>query len=169
MINQVFISGQLAKVLYVDDECRYFVCGIEDQSEPWQARSGEIEFLLSLRAEFKELPGSNFDIETVRALLVEEERNSTALFLALGGLDQTLAEDVRDEARRAAEQLLSNPKTAQFVRNRILCRSSSIGPLCGDAPYNARGPIVSSIYQKLFESQANGHGCWTRPWRRMTK
>ena len=155
MIDQVFISGQLAKAVYRDDECRYFVYGIEDHPEPREARGGEIEFLLSLKAEFKELPGSNFDLDTVRVQLVQEERNSTALFLALSGLDQTLSKEARDEARRAAEELMADAQTAQFVRNRILSRPAPIDCLCGDAPYDSKDPIVSSIYQQLFESQAS--------------
>jgi tetratricopeptide (TPR) repeat protein len=86
--------------------------------------------------------------------LVQEERNSTALFLALSGLDQTLSEETRDEARRAAEELMADAKAAQFVRNRILSRPAPMGCLCGDAPYKPTNPIISSIYQQLFESQA---------------
>jgi tetratricopeptide (TPR) repeat protein len=154
MIDQVFISGQLAKAVYRDDEAGYFIYGIEDRAEPRATGSSEIEFLLSLKAEFKELPGNNFELSVIRAQLIEDERNMTALFLALGGLDPMLSPEARDEARSAAEALLANAATAQFVKNRLLSRPAPLESTFSDSPYDTGKPLLSSIYKKLFESQS---------------
>jgi tetratricopeptide (TPR) repeat protein len=152
MIQEVFISGQLAKAIYRDDKGSYFVFGTE-QVEPRAANPGEIAFLLSLQAEFRQIPVRAFDLPVLHSQLVDEERKSTALFLILSGLDSALSPDTRADARNAAEELLLDAKVAQFVNNRLLSRPAPAGYIPDEKGFDPKSPIVSSIYREVFDNQ----------------
>jgi tetratricopeptide (TPR) repeat protein len=163
VIEQALVSGALGKALYRDTDSRYFICGIDDNSWTREARTGEIEFLLALGAEFRELPKQDLTADRIASELSVDERRYNALFLVLSGVDPTLPDEVKREARAGAEILLKDGETGAFVRNRMLSRPSP-QDIFGQRPeQDTRAPLTSHILSTVFQSQSvirEVFGCW---------
>jgi len=68
VIEQVFISGQIGKAVYEQND-RYYVLGVEDFHDPVECRPGDISLLFDSGAEFSVISRSNINIANIRGIL----------------------------------------------------------------------------------------------------
>ena len=152
MIEQAFVSGELAKAVYRNRD-GYFVLSL-GSSEPETLQWHESSLWLNSGAEFKELTFGNLNVKSIQSALEAETRGHQALFLTLAGLDSALSDDVRRQAIIAAEGLLQDHQTYIFVRNRVLSRPAPENVLKIQPNWNPDVPSLSELYLSAFEAQS---------------
>lgn len=155
MIEQVLISGQIGKAVYVEDGA-IFVLSVEDPDQPKACRQGDVTLLLDCEAEFTQITDDNIGIEKIKELLEEDTDRQRALTFLISGFDADLSDETRRLSIEAAEELLQNVSVLAFAQARLLAR-----PLPGAADTggaisltsNAGAVTVNALYKELVESQ----------------
>ena len=119
MIEEVFISGQLGKAFYKENDL-YFSLNAEEKNRSKECRSGEVFSFLKSGFELEVTQDKYVNIDQIRSALVTSHVAHRALTLTIGGLDSELSDDTRLLSIEAAEELLNDDYINNFVKRRLL-------------------------------------------------
>lgn len=121
MIQQAFISGQIGKVIYTEDD-RYFLLSIAHLEEPTECRPMDLSMFFNYGAEFTTVSAPQLDLAQIKDQLIAQRQAYRALALVISGLDPELDDECRRAAIESAASLLRDTPTHRFVRARMLAR-----------------------------------------------
>src|SRR5215216_1088443 len=155
MIEQVFISGQIGKAIYEQDE-HYYVLGLGDYQEPVECRVGEISLFLDSGAEFSVISGKNINVDTIKSILELNKQAHRALSMTISVFDDKLSGESRSLSVEAAEEFLQDESVYAFVKNRISARPlPDMADINGAIRYaeSASASVALSLYKEVLESQ----------------
>ncbi|HAV43133.1 TPA: hypothetical protein DCX15_03865, partial [bacterium] len=155
MIEQVFISGQIGKAIYEEDN-RHFIVGVEDYENPIECRYGDISMFFDCGAEFTIISSKDIGLSDIRNSLESSRLAYRALFLAISGFDGELSNEIRSLSIEAVEELFQNKSSYAFVRARLLGRPLPEMADINGAIFLAESgdtPIIKLLYKEVQASQ----------------
>lgn len=155
MIQQAFISGQIGKVIYTEDD-RHFLLTVEHLEKPVECRPMDLSLFFNYGAEFTTLSGAQLDLAQLKAQLIARRQAYRALTLTISGLDAELDHECRRAAIETAESLLRDGPTHQFVRARMLARplpAEADIEIARDIAIRSDATSVGLLYQHLLDSE----------------
>ena len=153
MIQEAFISGQIGKVIYAEDD-RYFVLGVDEPDEPVECRPMDISMFFGYGAEFTTLSGTRLDLADIKSRLATQRQAYLALTLIISGLDRDLDGESRAAAIEAAEELFKEESTRRFVRARMLARpvpEEADVEVARDIAIRSEAVSVGILYQNILD------------------
>ncbi len=156
MIEEVFISGQLGKAYYKENEL-FFSLDAKEKRQPKECRIGEVFSVLKSGFEFEVTQDKYINTDQIQSALTASHLAHRALTLTIGGLDSELSDDTRLLSIEAAEELLSDDYINKFVKRRLLAF-----PLPNQADVNGaisfsnqtKAKTVHSIFDKVAKAQS---------------
>ncbi|MDQ1354556.1 MAG: hypothetical protein QG657_4865 [Acidobacteriota bacterium] len=116
MIVKAFVSGQVARSIYEEDE-KLFILHVEDTDAARDCTPYDYNLFFSSGAEIKVF--EKISIEELRENLLKEKTCFDALHGAIGGMDKTLSEATRTLSIRRAENLVKEPEIFEFIKSRF--------------------------------------------------
>ena len=151
MIDVAFVSGQIGKAIYRDNQTYY---SVEQGSTPFPIRAGEFHDILGSKHEFDLL--ENTDLPSVERYLELSALQHSCLFLLLTLIDYEVSLSARVVAAQASDTCLENPAVDKFVRRRLLSvplptqyrshRHEILSSLSGFQ-------VIKNLLQEVFECQ----------------
>ena len=121
MINKVYISGDLGRVIYKENE-NYFCMDMEQLDTPIPCSSRDLNLFFSSGAELTTIEGKSIAIDSIKKSVELETNIHQALTLVISGFNPDLTEGTRKLSIDAADDLLQFSEVEDFVRNRLLSR-----------------------------------------------
>ncbi|HZG54171.1 MAG TPA: tetratricopeptide repeat protein [Pyrinomonadaceae bacterium] len=155
MIQQAFISGQIGKVIYAEDD-RYFLLRIDQLEKPVECRPMDMSMFFNYGAEFITLSGEQLDLSQLRNQLIAQRQAYRALTMVISGLDGELDEESRQAAIEDAEGLFRDAATRRFVRARMLARplpTEADIEVSRDIAIRSEATSVGILYQSILDCE----------------
>ena len=153
MIQEAFISGQIGKAVYLEDDL-FFLMNDETLDAPVECHPIDISTFFSLGAEIKTLSNGQLNAAYLKSQLVAQRQEYRALTLAISGMDRVLDYDTRKAAITTAENLIRRRSTHRFVRARLLARPApeeADVETAIDIAIHSNAPVVRALYQFMLE------------------
>lgn len=154
-MEQIFISGQIGKAVFEQDD-RYYVVGVGAVRDPVEYRPGDVSFLFDSGAEFSVISDSHLNVADIGSLLEFQTQAHRALSVTISGMDDDLSSESRLLSIEAAEEFLHDESLYVFVRSRMLARTlPSVADLTGalSNAESAGASLTGAIYKEVSKSQ----------------
>jgi hypothetical protein len=120
MIQQAFISGQIGKVIYTEDD-RHFLLTVEHLEKPVECRPMDLSMFFNYGAEFTTLSGAQLDLAQLKAQLIARRQAYRALTLTISGPGCGTGSRVSESGDR------DGGKSSQRRADASVCQSQNAG------------------------------------------